>query len=230
MNQLRTSPNLSVHQDSFGELLTPGFRYHTRTLLGLLPVGDAETWVDDIQYAETFWEQNPNGCFKVLAHANGAEFYQYLMNRPDVYFATIQRADTASALASEIACMIKHRQQGDKQSFKVPARTHTVRYQDIDNFVFNTPDWKRARILEFFYYLLDGKAKRWLGQFAFQYNTIANIVDRREMDVLEKVTNSKFDWGSLGEQSHYSEIFEDWEVYERDITNILGLEILNPRP
>ena len=225
MNQLRTSPHLHVHEDTFGELLTPGFRYHTRSLLGLPATDNPETWLHDAMYAELFWKMNPDGCFKVLAHANGAQFYHYLMTIPDMKFATIQRSDTASALASEIACMIKHRQQGDKMSFKVPARTHTVRYQDIDNFVFNTPDWKRARILEFFYYLLEGKGQRWLTRFGDQPNCLANIVDTdiEALHALEYYTGSTFDMDSLKPQSHYSEIFEDWEVYERDINNILGI-------
>jgi len=224
MNQLRTSPHLSVVDDFFGELVTPGHRKATAKRMGLPIPEDSENWSMDFAYADLFWKNNPNGCFKLLAHGNSAAFYKHLMTLPDVYFATIQRTDILNSIAARIACAIKFNFEKDQTAYTLPTRNRKISYMDnAALLVPETIDFKRARVLEFFYYQLEGKGQRWLAEFANHERCVADIHDTHEMSKLEAFTESTFDWESLKPVSTYPEIFTDWEMYEKDVRDILGI-------
>ena len=228
MRQLRRSKVVKVIKDDFGELTTPGYRWWTRKNLGLEPLeGDPEVWDHDQYYAERFFLQRPNGAFKVLGHANSAAFYRWLYAQDDITFATLERTDMASAIASELSCIIRLRNNGEKDAFKNPARKTKIRYADMLKFDFKSVDYRRARMLEFFYFSIAHKCTRWVDFFKDHPRTIAAL---RSEDlshgggrILEDFAETQFDWAKLVPQSHYSEIFEDWKLYEDDIRDILGI-------
>ena len=226
MNQLRRSPVLEVIKESFGELTPPSNRWHTRNVLGLDRVDDPEIWTRDIGYATHFFQQHPNGCFKLLGHANMAQFYRYMYGRNDVHFVTLYRQDVASALASLINVMIRSRLGNERTSFKEPANSRKTLYADIDKFGFKTGDWKRAKLLEFFYYALHVKAQRWLEYFDGHPNNIASLQSeniREQAAPVEEFAEVQFKWDTLQPQSVYRDVFVDWQEYERDIRDIIGI-------
>lgn len=223
MNQLRTSPDLTVIDTYYGELVTPGDRRLTASKLGLQGV-DTENWNMDFAYADVFWKQHPDGCFKLLAHGNGTNFYQHLMEMPDVYFVTIQRTDILNAIASRASCAIKMIYQDDPEAYTLPTRTRMISYLDnIGLLMPNSIDFKRAKALDFMYYQLLGKEDRWLQTFSEHERCIANVLDTDGLEEVERLTNSTFDWESLKPVSTYKEIFTDWEIYEKDARDYLGI-------
>lgn len=219
MKQFERSPLLYLCTRNHHELITPQRRDTTRKYLRMSPVDDSDSWSRDIHYVAEFVRKRRNSAFKVIAHAHGKPFVNFLTKLPDTKFVTLRRQDEASTIASIISRQTISRQRPNEQVWLEPSRSSTIKFRDAIGLMNNTTP---CRYLDITYWGVINKTKHVFDSFPNAHVLTTEDFHAGFQHELADQFQMTFDFSDYIKPSHYSEIFSDWKFYEDTMRQVLG--------
>ncbi len=196
-----------------GELIPPSRRWVTRQILGLNEDG-YEGWDRDSDYVTRYFDQNPHAAIKLICHTHKRSFMEDLAEMKDVTFIKLRRQDEASTIASSIACRWYQENHGMEgyNPWSRPARENPLRYSSL------SADWFQGGLhfLDHAYAVLkkaQGNMDVLPGETVWTEQFSPNTLKRMGVEL---------DFSDYIVPSHYTEVFEDWKVFEKELRSIVG--------
>jgi hypothetical protein len=219
---------LHVVENTHHEIIPTQNRRWTRKYLGLPEIKDWKTWDYDTEYVQQYIKNHPEGvAMKVIVHAHKHCYINTLKHIPDTTFIKLWREDEASAIASMLSRRLAQYYATNNKEFGHAyvrsSRSDLYRYADIKHLKYSTTDDPVRRMLEGTYWHCIHKTKSLMDMIPTPYTfTEKDFHPEWCNSELETKFEFKFNYDTFLPPSHYSEVFEDWQVFEKDVRTVLG--------